>query len=204
MTPDEVQSWLDRYVEAWHSNDREQIKALFADDATYRYHPWDEPVSRAEAIADDWLANPDEPGTWEASYRPLLVDGNKAITTGNSSYTQRPASTGTCGRSTSTTTVGAPGSSSGSCANPLDVRGGVAAPRPVITRVEREFGRLLVGGDGSSFPRLPPLQSDRDQRKGDDHGDDRQEVGVDVGDQFAQRVAEQGDSDRPEQATDAR
>ena len=87
MTPDEVQGWLDRYIEAWRGNDRDQIKALFADNATYKYHPWDEPVQGAEAIADDWLAKPDEPGTWEASYRPLLVNGTKAITTGNSSYT---------------------------------------------------------------------------------------------------------------------
>jgi hypothetical protein len=87
MTPDDVQHWLDRYIEAWRTGDRAQIEALFADDATYKYHPWDEPVRGAEAIADDWLANPDEPGTWEAKYRPLLVEGNRSITTGNSSYT---------------------------------------------------------------------------------------------------------------------
>ena len=87
MTPDDVQHWLDRYIEAWRTGDRAQIKALFADDATYKYHPWDDPVQGAEAIAGDWLANPDEPGTWEAKYRPLLVDGNRSITTGNSSYT---------------------------------------------------------------------------------------------------------------------
>ena len=86
MTSDEVQSWLDRYVDAWRSNDRADIKALFADEATYKYHPWDPPVEGSEAIADDWLANPDEPGSWEASYRPLVVNGNQAVTTGNSSY----------------------------------------------------------------------------------------------------------------------
>ena len=59
MTPDDVQHWLDRYIEAWRTGDRAQIKALFADDATYKYHPWDDPVQGAEAIAGDWLANPD-------------------------------------------------------------------------------------------------------------------------------------------------
>ena len=87
MTPNEVQSWLDRYIDAWRTNDREQIKALFADGATYRFHPWDDPVEGADAIADNWLKDQDEPGTWEASYRPLMVNGNQAITTGNSSYT---------------------------------------------------------------------------------------------------------------------
>jgi hypothetical protein len=86
MTPDDVQSWLDRYVQAWRSYDREQIKALFSLDASYKYHPWDEPLMGADAIADDWLADRDEPGTWEASYRPLHVSGNKAFATGTSSY----------------------------------------------------------------------------------------------------------------------
>jgi hypothetical protein len=86
MTPIEVQSWLDRYIAAWKSYDREQIKALFSDDVTYKYHPWDEPLHGPDAIADDWLANQDEPGSWEASYRPLLVDGQRALTTGTSSY----------------------------------------------------------------------------------------------------------------------
>ena len=87
MTPSDVQAWLDRYVEAWRSNDREQIKALFSADSTYRFHPWDEPLEGADAVADSWLANLDEPGTWEASYRPLVVSGNHAVTTGTTSYT---------------------------------------------------------------------------------------------------------------------
>lgn len=86
MTPAAVQSWLGRYVEAWKSYDREQIKSLFTDDASYKYHPWDEAIVGVDAIADDWLANQDEPGSWEASYRPLLIDGNQTVTTGTSSY----------------------------------------------------------------------------------------------------------------------
>jgi len=86
MTPADVQSWLDRYIKAWRSYDRDQIKALFSDDASYKFHPWDEPLRGADAIADSWLAEQDAPGSWEASYRPLLVSDNKALTTGNSSY----------------------------------------------------------------------------------------------------------------------
>ena len=36
-----VQAWLDRYVGAWKSYDADAIAALFAPDATYRYHPYD-------------------------------------------------------------------------------------------------------------------------------------------------------------------
>lgn len=86
MKPDDVQAWLDRYVEAWRSYERDQIKALFSAGASYRYHPWDEPVVGADAVADDWIADQDEPATWEASYRPLLIEGNRAIATGTTSY----------------------------------------------------------------------------------------------------------------------
>ena len=86
MKPDDVQAWLARYIEAWRSYERDQIEALFSDDVSYQYHPWDEPLVGSEAVADDWIANQDPPGTWEASYRPLLVSENKAFVTGKSSY----------------------------------------------------------------------------------------------------------------------
>ena len=41
-----VDGWLDDYVAAWKSYDRDAIGAFFADDVEYRYHPYDEPVRR--------------------------------------------------------------------------------------------------------------------------------------------------------------
>ncbi len=92
MTHDDVQAWLDRYIAAWQSYDREQIAALFSEDAEYRYHPWDEPLQGRGAIVEDWLnpggdpAQRDAPGTVEASYRPFAVDGHLAVATGMSTY----------------------------------------------------------------------------------------------------------------------
>ncbi|HEX9854200.1 MAG TPA: nuclear transport factor 2 family protein [Acidimicrobiia bacterium] len=86
MTSDDIQAWLDRYVEAWHTYDRDAIVALFTEDASHRYHPYDEPIFGAQAIADDWLANQDEPGSWEAEYHPHLVTDDRVITTGKTSY----------------------------------------------------------------------------------------------------------------------
>ena len=37
-----LQAWLDRYVEAWKTYDPDEIGDLFAETATYRYHPYDE------------------------------------------------------------------------------------------------------------------------------------------------------------------
>jgi ketosteroid isomerase-like protein len=83
---EQVQKWLDAYVAAWRSNDAEAIRELFSPDAEYRYHPYDEPERGADAIAADWLEEPDEPGSWEARYSPLLVEGDRAVATGETRY----------------------------------------------------------------------------------------------------------------------
>jgi hypothetical protein len=82
----DVDRWLERYVSAWKSYDRGEIEALFSEDARYRYHPWDEPVVGAAAIADDWLQDQDEPGSFEASYGCYAVDGDRAVAVGESTY----------------------------------------------------------------------------------------------------------------------
>ena len=87
VTAEQVQRWLDDYVAAWRSYDRDAIVALFSADASYRYHAFDEPLRGAEAIADSWLENQDQPDTWEADYHPALVAGNEAIATGETRYT---------------------------------------------------------------------------------------------------------------------
>jgi ketosteroid isomerase-like protein len=86
-TNDEVQAWLDAYIAAWRSYDRDAIVALFADDVVYAYHPYDEPLNGSGAVADSWLANRDEPGTWEATYAPELIAGDEVIATGETRYT---------------------------------------------------------------------------------------------------------------------
>jgi len=83
----QVQVWLDAYVAAWRSYERDAIVALFTEDVSYRYLPFDEPLRGAEAVADSWLADRDEPGTWEAEYAPALISGQEAIVTGETRYT---------------------------------------------------------------------------------------------------------------------
>jgi hypothetical protein len=87
LTNDQVQAWLDAYVAAWSSYDRDAIVALFTADVSYAYHPFDEPLRGAEAVADSWLAERDEPGSWGADYAPALISGDKAIATGETRYT---------------------------------------------------------------------------------------------------------------------
>jgi hypothetical protein len=94
----DVDRWLDAYVEAWKSYDREQIAALFSADIAYRYHAYDEPVQGRDDIVRSWLGE-DEPagassrdaeGTYDATYRTVAVDGDVAVATGNSSYRDAP------------------------------------------------------------------------------------------------------------------
>ncbi len=87
MTREDVQRWLDAYVEAWRSYDPIAIGALFSDDAAYSYHPYDEPLRGRQAIIESWLSERDDPGSWEASYTPLMLDGEHAIATGETRYT---------------------------------------------------------------------------------------------------------------------
>jgi uncharacterized protein (TIGR02246 family) len=86
MTHDEVQAWLDRYVDAWRTYDAEAIGELFSEDASYAYHPYDEPLRGRDAIVENWLGERDEPGSWEAKYESVLIDGDRAIAKGETRY----------------------------------------------------------------------------------------------------------------------
>src|SRR5688500_20410029 len=85
MTRDDVQAWLDRYVEAWRAKERRPIEALFTDDAVYSYRPWDSDemtLTGRDAIVTGWLEEPDEPASWEAHYEPYAVEGGQAVAVG--------------------------------------------------------------------------------------------------------------------------
>jgi ketosteroid isomerase-like protein len=74
--------WLDRYEQAWRNNDAAQVRALFTDDAVYRWHPWEEPADGAdgsEEIAEAWLEQPDDPDAWTLECEPLAVNGGLGV-----------------------------------------------------------------------------------------------------------------------------
>jgi hypothetical protein len=86
MTADDVQRWLDAYVDAWRSYDEAAIGELFSEDVSYRYKPFEDPLRGRDAVVASWLDDQDEPGSWEASYAPLLVQDDAAVITGESRY----------------------------------------------------------------------------------------------------------------------
>ena len=101
MDRDTAQAWLDDYVAAWKSYDRDAITALFAEDVAYRYHPYDEPLVGRDAVVDSWLGESDAvssggastrdaPDTYDAHYTPVAVDGDTVVATGRSTYRETP------------------------------------------------------------------------------------------------------------------
>jgi ketosteroid isomerase-like protein len=98
MDHETAQSWLDRYVAAWLSYDPDDVAALFSSDVTYRYHPYDEPVVGRAAVVAAWLgegssddaSTRDAPGTYDAGYTAVAVDGDTVVATGTSRYREAP------------------------------------------------------------------------------------------------------------------
>lgn len=89
MTRDEVQKWLDSYIAAWRSNDPGEIGALFSSEAVYSFRPTVEEehsVTGRDQIVARWLKTPEDPATWDASYEPYAVEGQKAVAVGWTSY----------------------------------------------------------------------------------------------------------------------
>ena len=93
-----AQRWLDDYVSAWKSYDRDDIGALFAEDVAYRFHPYDEPLVGREAVVATWLGESnaagastrDAPGTYDAHYTPYAVEGELVVARGTSVYQDHP------------------------------------------------------------------------------------------------------------------
>ena len=90
-----AQAWLDAYVEAWKTYDRDQVAALFAEEATYRYHPFDpedEVLRGRDAVVNGWLepdgnaSTRDAEGTYEARYEVYAVDEERVVAVGTSTY----------------------------------------------------------------------------------------------------------------------
>ncbi len=98
MDPQRAQDWLDRYVAAWVSYEPDEIADLFSQDVVYRYHPSDEPTVGREAVVASWLGGSgadgastrDAPGTYDAAYAPVAVDGDTVVATGTSRYRDVP------------------------------------------------------------------------------------------------------------------
>ncbi|MCU1571317.1 MAG: hypothetical protein JWR33_2058 [Naasia sp.] len=83
---EQVSDWMDGYVRAWLTNDPEDIRSLFTEDAEYSYAPWEEPLQGQDAIVADWIENKDEPEDWSFEWKPVAVDGRTAVIEARTPY----------------------------------------------------------------------------------------------------------------------
>lgn len=87
---DRLTNWMNGYLKAWDSNEPDDIRALFTDDAAYEYSPSDpEPLHGIDAIVDGWIASRDEPGTWSFSWEPIVETDDLAVVQGKTKYSTK-------------------------------------------------------------------------------------------------------------------
>jgi len=86
MDHEAFKAWLDRYIDAWRLLDPVAIGDLFSADVRYAFDPFSEAVVGRPAVVAAWLADPDQPGSWEADYEVLAIDGDACVAHGRTRY----------------------------------------------------------------------------------------------------------------------
>ena len=78
--------WMRRYLRAWETNDPDDVRSVFTEDAEYRDGPSTPPWVGHDAIVSGWLGQQDEPGSWTFDYELTAVDGDVAVVRGRTHY----------------------------------------------------------------------------------------------------------------------
>jgi len=78
MDPAAFQGWLDRYFEAWRSNDPDLVASLFAEDARYYVNPFHPAREGRDAIVKAWVGGGVQPEL-RIDYEPLAVSGDRGV-----------------------------------------------------------------------------------------------------------------------------
>ncbi|NEN05511.1 nuclear transport factor 2 family protein [Diaminobutyricibacter tongyongensis] len=87
---DAIATWIDGYRRAWESNDPDDIRALFTEDASYRTEPFADPWVGHLEIVEGWLDAQDEPGAADFEWRALGRDGSLVFVEGVTEYHAGP------------------------------------------------------------------------------------------------------------------
>ncbi|MHA6668990.1 nuclear transport factor 2 family protein [Homoserinimonas sp. A447] len=81
--------WVEAYRRAWESNEPDDIRALFTEDAEYFTEPWEQPWRGHDDIVAQWLKARDEPGDTTFSWEVVAVDGDTGVIRAITPYTGR-------------------------------------------------------------------------------------------------------------------
>jgi hypothetical protein len=86
MQREHFENWIQGYLKAWKTNEREDIEALFAEDATYLTQSFREPWKGREAIVEGWLERADWQGEWNFDYRWWAIEVDTGVLEGVTTY----------------------------------------------------------------------------------------------------------------------
>jgi hypothetical protein len=79
MTPEELESWLQRYGAAWEARDGDLAAALFTPGGVYCWGPFDPPLEGREAIRDRWRQATETQRDVSFRHEVLGTDGSRAF-----------------------------------------------------------------------------------------------------------------------------
>jgi hypothetical protein len=75
-----VSTWVANYLVAWKSNEPDDIRALFTDEATYSGLPHDERSWHGiDEIVAGWLGHADAPDSFTFEWHPVAREGDTAV-----------------------------------------------------------------------------------------------------------------------------
>lgn len=80
------EGWIRRYLQAWESNDAEDIASLFSEDARYYDEPHKDPWVGPDSIVKEWLERKDAPGDWIFEYKVLAANDTVGVIRGTTRY----------------------------------------------------------------------------------------------------------------------
>jgi SnoaL-like domain len=84
--------WIDLYERAWRAPGTALLDELFAEAATYRPAPFEEPVRGRAAIATLWEAERDGPDeVFELRWQPVAIQGDVGVARVEVRYAGPPA-----------------------------------------------------------------------------------------------------------------
>jgi ketosteroid isomerase-like protein len=80
LTRDRLQAWIESYERAWRAPGTDQLAELFADEATYRTAPFENPFRGLAAISEFWEAGRDGPDEeFTMSSEIVAVEGDTGV-----------------------------------------------------------------------------------------------------------------------------
>jgi hypothetical protein len=85
----DVTAWVTRYLDAWRSNDPDDIAGLFTADGEYHESPYDTHWIGRDAIVEGWRSRWNwQQGGWMFDWHLVSLDAATATITGIGRYTE--------------------------------------------------------------------------------------------------------------------